>query len=265
MTRASRGRSRRSAVDPADICGAVAAVVERVFETVQLVRAATVGALEGDPEAMVEPATMADRIDAVVRELLLEPAQPAIGLGVVFDPDQLEATSGHQAVNRSEYAASQQLRWWQLDPTAGSLQLLTPDLRPSSLGYYDYLAADWFDVPRRTGRRHVVGPYIDLNGTGQYLLTLTGPVTIGDRFVGVVGADVPVRRLETHLMTAGGALSHPYVLVNEEGRVVLSTSPRWLVGALADVRHGESEPLRMGRAVAGVPWTLYPIGSESFG
>jgi hypothetical protein len=142
--------------------------------------------------------------------------------------------------------------------------LLTPDLRPSSLGYYDYPAADWFEVPRRTGRRHVVGPYIDLNGTGQYLLTLTGPVTVGGRFFGVVGADVPVRGLEAHLMTVGGELG-PYVLVNDERRVVLSTSPRWLVGALADVRPGEPDPLPAGRPVPGVPWTVRLIGSESSG
>ncbi len=257
MTRAQDGRPRGGRTPSADrdrtaagICGAVAAVVEQVFGTVQLVRAATVGALDD------EPVTVADRIDAVVRELLLEPAQPAIGLGVVFHPDEL----GGQAADRPGSVDVQQLRWWQVDPTAGSLQLLSPDLRPSSLGYYDYLAADWFDVPRRTGRRHVVGPYIDLNGTGQYLLTLTGPVTVGGRFVGVVGADVPVRRLEALLMTVGGAVPGPYVLLNDERRVVLSTSPRWLVGAMDHLREGEPDALNAGRPVAGVPWTLHLIG-----
>ena len=80
----------------------------------------------------------------------------------------------------------------------------------------------------------MVGPYVDVHGTGQYLLTFTEPVIADGQFLGVVGADVPVSRFESHLLRELGAVDAPFVLLDEERRVVLSTSPRWLVGALPE-------------------------------
>ena len=44
------------------------------------------------------------------------------------------------------------------------------------------------------------------------------------------------------------------MVLNEEGRVVLSTSPRWLVGDLLDAPPGAPATAA---EVAGVPWRLY--------
>ena len=265
-TSARRPRGPRPSVAGAAIgvCDAISAVVEGVFRTVEQVRAAALQAIDANAQNGVAEhiaQNIAAEIDRTVRRLLLDPEQPVIGLGVVFEPHQAGPAGAPATVPTIEpqSGAAQQLRWWQVDPTAGSLQLLTPDLRPSSLGYYDYQAADWFTVPRRTGQRHVVGPYIDLNGTGQYLLTLTGPMMVGDRFVGVVGADVPVRRLEAHLMSGDGADAGEYVLLNDERRVVLSTSARWLVGELADGASVATAVMRDGCPVLGVPWTVHLV------
>jgi hypothetical protein len=135
---------------------------------------------------------------------------------------------------------------------------LRPDLRPASLDFYDYTSTDWFDVPRRTGRRHVVGPYVDVHGTGRYLLTLTGPLLDGGEFLGVVGADVPVNRFENHLLRALDPAVEAVVVLNEEGRVVLSTSPRWLVGDLLGAPPGAATAAEM----PGVPWRLYLPGGD---
>ena len=181
---------------------------------------------------------LADR----VRELLGSAGQLAVGLGLVVAPGPQREL---------------QLRWWQTDPATGRLVALHPDLRPASLGFYDYTAADWFEVPRRTGARHVVGPYVDVHGTGQYLLTFTEPVIADGQFLGVVGADVPVSRFESHLLRELGAVDVPFVLLDEEGRVVLSTSPRWLVGALTGP---PEEPAAPGAPIAGAPWRLHLTG-----
>jgi hypothetical protein len=45
----------------------------------------------------------------------------------------------------------------------------------------------------------------------------------------------------------------PFVLLNDEGRVVLSTAPRFLVGSLLAADAGMPGE---GTAVAGVPWRL---------
>ena len=88
-------------------------------------------------------------------------------------------------------------------------------------------------MPRRTGHRHVVGPYVDVHGTDRYLLTLTVPVVADGEFLGVAGADVPVARFETLVLRELGDLAVDVVVVNPEDRVVLSTSARWLAGSLA--------------------------------
>ncbi|SEL41949.1 hypothetical protein SAMN04515665_11282 [Blastococcus sp. DSM 46786] len=224
------------------VAAAVAEVVERVFGTVGTVRAEALrpGAREG---FLTRGPVLADD----VRELLRESDQLAVGLGLVVAP-------------RPERGLPLRLEWWQVDPDGGRLRSLEPDLKPTSLGYYDYTAAEWFDVPRRTGRRHVVGPYVDVHGTGRYLLTLTEPVVVDGEFAGVAGADVPVRSFEAHLLRVLGRLPAPFVLVDEEGRIVLSTAARWLVGGLLPAGAAAAGPVV---EVPGTPWRVVPADGGS--
>ncbi len=223
----------------ADTVGAaVSAVVERLFGTVARVHAAVVrSAATGDLGAG-RPVLGDD-----VRELLHEPGQLAVGLGLVVAP-------------RPHRGEPLRLEWWQADPDGGVLRRLEPDLRPTSLGYYDYTTTDWFDVPRRTGRRHVVGPYVDVHGTGRYLLTLTEPVVVDGVFLGVAGVDVSVRRFEAHLLATPGGPPPGVVVVNDEDRVVLSTAPHTVVGSLLP---DSAVPAGGGRSVPGVPWRWHRI------
>jgi hypothetical protein len=225
----------------ARVLEAVAQVVERVFATVAEVHAAVLRPAARDGLAAGRPV-----LDDGVRELLHGPGQLAVGLGLVVAP-------------RPERGLPLRLEWWQVDPESGRLRTLEPDLRPTSLGYYDYTATEWFDVPRRTGRRHVVGPYVDVHGTGRYLLTLTEPVVLDGEFVGVAGADVSVRRFENHLLHQLGRAPTPFLLLNEEDRVVLSTSPRRLVGSLLAAEDVAAGPCA---DVPGVPWRLVPVADR---
>ncbi len=226
--------------DAARVGAAVSEVVARVFGTVAAVRSAALRPAACEGFRTGEPVLGDD-----VRDLLLEPGQLAVGLGLVVAPR-------HELPLR--------LEWWQVDPTGGRLRTLEPDLRPTSLGYYDYTAAEWFDVPRRSGRRHVVGPYVDVHGTGRYLLTLTEPVVVDGEFAGVAGADVPVRRFEAHLLQVLGRSPGAFVLLNGEDRVVLSTAPRWLVGELVGPEDVSSAAVT---AIDGTPWRLVPVAAGS--
>jgi hypothetical protein len=237
---AARSASSRSD-EVARVGSAVSEVVERLFGTVAAVRAAALRSSARDGLRAGRPV-----LDDSVRDLLREAGQLAVGLGLVVAP---QPEQGHPL----------RLEWWQVDPDGGHLRTLEPDLKPTSLGYYDYTATEWFDVPRRTGRRHVVGPYVDVHGTGRYLLTLTEPVVVDGEFVGVAGADVSVRRFETHLLEVLGRLPAPFLLLNDEDRVVLSTAPRWLVGGLLPPGAGPSGP---GAAVPGVPWRLHLVDQD---
>lgn len=224
--------------ETARIGAAVTGTIERVFAAVSAVHAAALRELTAGSGGVPQPGP---GLDEQVGDLLREPGQIAVGLGLVVAP-------------RPQLGLLLRLQWWQVDPAADRLVQLDPDLRPASLGYYDYTATDWFDVPRRTGERHVVGPYVDVHGTGRYLLTLTGPVVAGGEFLGVVGADVPVSRFESHLLQVLGSPRHTFLLSNDEDRVVLSTSPRWLVGELL---RGDAQVPGPGADVAGVPWRLH--------
>ncbi len=224
--------------DPDGAVGRIAAVVtaavERVFACVADLHDAALAALGGEAAARTGAADLEER----ARDLLAVPGQLAVGLGLVAAP-------------RPDRDV--RLLWWQADPDGGRVAALRPDLRPASLDFYDYTATEWFDVPRRTGRRHVVGPYVDVHGTGRYLLTLTGPLLDGGQFLGVVGADVPVNRFENHVLRALDPDVDAVLVLDEEGRVVLSTSPRWLVGDLLGTPPGTSASA----AIPGVPWRLF--------
>ncbi len=226
--------------DAGRIAVAVSAVVEGVFATIAELDAAALGVLTASQGA--EEASARAALEERARHLLAAPGGLAIGMGLIVAP-------------RPANDFRRRLLWWQLD--GERLLVLDPDLRPTSLGFYDYTATDWFDVPRRTGHRTVMGPYVDVHGTGRYLLTLTTPLVADGEFVGVVGADVPVSRFESHLLRALGAVDRPFLLVGDDGRVVLSTSPRWLVGALLGPAGGPGGP---GTAITGSPWRLHLTG-----
>lgn len=236
--------------DAGALVAAVADVVEGVFATVSAVHDAALR-----PQARARFAQGERVLDDDVRDPLLAPEQLAVGLGLVVAP-----RAGRPL----------RLEWWQVDPDGGRLRSLEPDLRPTSAGYYDYTATEWFDVPRRTGARHVAGPYVDVHGTGRYLLTLTEPVVVDGEFAGVVGADVPVRRFEAHLLRLLGASPGPFVLLNDEDRVVLSTAPGRLVGELVPESAAPTGRGARGRGVRrsatpvpGTPWRLHRASARS--
>ena len=70
----------------------------------------------------------------------------------------------------------------------------------------------------------------------------------------------PVRRFETHLLRVLGRLPAPFLLLNDEDRVVLSTAPRWLVGSLLPPGPARPGPAPPSRACRGgcTWWTTQP-------
>lgn len=191
------------------IARVIETVVADVFRDVTAIRDALIDRIPLSPSRIGE-------IRPLLADLLQRPGQPAVGLGVIIEPELLAAEP-------------LRLEWWQL--VDGGLQSLDADLNRDSLGFYDYAAADWFAVPRRTGQRHVVGPYVDVYGTERYTLTLTSPILVGTDFLGVAGADVPLDRFEQRVLAAVAAEAE-FVVTNGENRVVVSTSSATPPGSL---------------------------------
>lgn len=215
-----------------DVAVAVGEVFAGVFDQLAAWSAPIEDVIAASPE--VRPA----ELDAMVADLVLprltEPDPLLVGAGFIADGEIVRGRDVHFA-------------WW-LGPLDDN-PVLGSTTEPSRLdlstrGYTEYLrdfrALEWYRMPATTHHAHVTGPYVDHLCTCDYILTLTMPVhAVGDdgegpRMVGVVGADVSVRRLERELLGAFLDVPEPLALVNEEGRVVLSTQPTLQVGQLAD-------------------------------
>src|SRR5206468_7297739 len=129
------------------------------------------------------------------------------------------------------------LEWhWRAAPGAAPT-FLSVGLNPAREDFYDYECAAWYDTPRRSRSRTLVGPHVDHGATRQHLVTPCVPVvTESDDFLGVAAADLRVRELEPLVLQAMRHLDAEAALVNADGRVVASNTPRWLSGSLLRAR-----------------------------
>lgn len=118
--------------------------------------------------------------------------------------------------------------WWQRND--GRTSRLKLNFDRSSIDVYDYVEMDWFRLPEQGRARVTMGPYVDYSGSELYIVTATVPVVVGDRFVGVAGADLLFADLEARLVNAMRATTNEAVIVNSERRVVAANSPRWAPG-----------------------------------
>lgn len=199
------------------VADVIAAAAEQVFAVVETVRSRSVRLYEQVVASSGRPcAEDISTLRPFIQDHLAAQTGVIVGLGLIVAPDLL---------------ADQPLRleWWQSEPGQAAPVGLAVDLKQNSPGFYDYARTEWFAVPHRSGRRHIMGPYVDVHGTGRYILTFTVPVMSGDVFVGVAGADVSAPAFERRLI-AEFPSDTGILVANPEGRVVLSNCPRWVQG-----------------------------------
>lgn len=162
-------------------------------------------------------------VDAGVAAAAVEPdARALLDQGLVLG-------AGYVAARDALTDQSLYLAWWQGD----SQQCLGGSDAPGSGDPFDYTRREWFRVPEATGERHVTGPYVDYVCSDEYVVTSTMPVVVGDRMVGVVGADTLVETLENVLLPT--LRSTGATLVSEHGRTIASSDHRLAAGTLLDL------------------------------
>jgi hypothetical protein len=151
------------------------------------------------------------------------------------------------------------LEWWRRPPADGDPLPLAVDLDTGNIGSYDYPLAPWFDVPCRTGRRVVVGPYVDYAGTDEYILTFAAPVSSDAGFFGVAAADIRTNDFERAMLPILNSEGPATVLVNATGRVLASNTPAAIVGSMVHPGRDAHQELPAGEDWAdcvGLPWFL---------
>jgi hypothetical protein len=136
--------------------------------------------------------------------------------------------AGYAAAPGAVGGQERYLLWWQR--RGDTLARLRLNLEPTSVDVYDFLEMDWFRGARATRRPYMYGPYLDYSGSGLYVFTGVVPVW-GEDFIGVAGADLPVRETERHLTRLLRSLDHDAIVVTGERRVIASNTHRWVVGA----------------------------------
>ncbi|HEX8006704.1 MAG TPA: GntR family transcriptional regulator, partial [Trebonia sp.] len=184
------------------------------------------GALRRDDLAALRPAIVA----ALARHRDL-----AAGTGVITAPGVLAD-------------APLWLEWWWTTP-AGTAEQLRVNLDPAAPDFYDYTMAAWYAGAERAGdgEPQVTGPYLDYFCTGEYTITLSVPVRLGGRFLGVAAADVLVPSLERQVMPGLLETGRPVALTSPDGRVIAATSPRWPSGLSEPPGQATPSPLRTWR------------------
>lgn len=118
------------------------------------------------------------------------------------------------------------LSWWQGDDPR-RLLLAAQSVNKERI---DYSELEWFRVPMETGHGHLAGPYVDYLCSDEYTITAAAPVHIDGTFVGVCGLDFLIESVERQLLPHLVELNHSVTLVNNVGRVVISTNPRHATG-----------------------------------
>lgn len=141
----------------------------------------------------------------------------AFSLGIILDENIIPSTN---------YS----LTWLELAED-GSIQDDLNIRYPWRGSFYEYSKADWMNLPRLNREAVVVGPYVDFD---KYLLTLAVPIVVSGRFMGVTAADVRLDDFERSVACPLSKFEQPCLIVNSEGRVVVSNTTPHPVGSIND-------------------------------
>ncbi len=144
----------------------------------------------------------ADRLQAILVQVL-ETVPQVFGMAVAAEPDRLYPGSGEFCPY--VYREGGKIRFKRLD---------TPD--------YRYLAADWYRLPRMSGRSGWSEPYFDKGGGEVLMSTYSVPIRGGGEggFKGVVTADFSLAKLRDLVNAAEVPARGTAVLISAAGRVL---------------------------------------------
>jgi hypothetical protein len=223
-----------------DPLAGVGAELERVLAAVGALRDAALDVAARAGGRGLCRATLAG-VRAPIASLLRRHEGFAAGAGIVAAPGVLAD-------------AERWLEWWWADRGSG-IERLEVDLDADSAEFYDYTTTEWYREPERTGRPAVAGPYVDYICTHAYTFTLSVPLVLRGRFLGVAGADVLAEEVERAVLPALARRPRTAVLVSGNGRVIASNDASFAPGVVL-ARQAGADALVPARAAAGLPWTL---------
>ncbi|MDO5662092.1 MAG: GntR family transcriptional regulator [Brachybacterium sp.] len=158
----------------------------------------------------------AQRVDEILQTIIHRSGDLVRGAGIAYRPGLL--TDSRLWMD-----------WWDRGHSAEPA-FKAHEFASRSLQYYDYEAMPWFAQALARETMSVFGPYFDRGG----IETMTITVSLGVRaapFEGcVIGADLDLPAIESLLLRGHVPDGAHHVVLNQDSRVVLSTSPGLQVG-----------------------------------
>lgn len=150
----------------------------------------------------------------------------AFSLGIILDENIIAGTS---------YSLS-----WLERAADGTIQNDSNIRYPWRGNFYEYSNADWMSLPRSSREPVIVGPYVDFD---KYLLTLAVPVIVSGQFIGVAAADLRLDDFERLVAIPLSQCEKDCLIVNSEGRVVVSNTTTHPVGSISDMYDAEASDI----------------------
>jgi len=133
-----------------------------------------------------------DQLDAMSRQVL-EKHPEFIGTYSIWEPDALDGRDAEFTNKGPGYdATGRYSAYW----NRGSGKIAVEPL----LDYEKAGANDWYDLPRKSGKDALIEPYLyPVAGKDVLMATLSAPILIEGKFVGMAGSDVPLQKLSERI------------------------------------------------------------------
>ena len=157
-----------------------------------------------------------DRAYADALQARLLAADPAlVGVWTAFEPQAFDGSDRTFAGTAGTDASGRYVPYWYRDGDAIAVTAL--------LDYETPGAGDYYLLPRDTGRSVAIEPYLyEVAGEEVLITSLSTPVTVGGRAIGVAGVDMPLATIQGQVSAI-----RPY----DVGRAMLVSSQGLVVGS----------------------------------
>ncbi len=240
----------------------VAAELGKSFSTVKTLA----DTLRGMKAAGMPPSR--EQLDAMAREVLsLHPE--FIGTYTIWEPNALDGKDADYVKKTPAYdSTGRYIAYW----NRGSGQIAVEPL----LDYEKAGANDWYNIPRTTLKDALIEPYLyPVAGKDVLMATLSSPIVIDGKFVGMAGSDLPLQPLSERVGRMQPLPDSHVALLSNGGLYVAVPDAKRLAKkaddvpaeALAHIAQGKSyryldeagwvhlfEPVEVVRGVA--PWSV---------
>lgn len=158
------------------------------------------------------------QIDELVKATLLG-SPDFIGGAVTFEPNALDGKDIEYAGQSPKYdATGRHMPYWSRKPDGGfHVEPIVFDATPG--------ANDWYDVPMKTGKAYFSEPYVyPIDGKDVLMSTLSSPVTVNGKTIGVTSADFELSNLSKILAELKAIDGGTLTLISNEGKYATHTN-----------------------------------------